>query len=814
MRPLRLLLDGFGSYREATDVDFTDVEFFALIGPTGSGKSTVIDALCFSLYGTVPRWGKENVIAHALAPSANLCRVALVFEVGSARYVAARLLTRDGKGRVSTKEARLDRLDPAVPADGDLTDVLEATVEHVAEGPDQVTAEVENLLGLSYTHFTQCVLLPQGRFAEFLQAKPGERQDLLVELLAFGVYDQVGQLARTRAHLAENNRALLAGQRADLTDATQDAEDAAQARVAELAQLTEAVTAQMTGLDAARTRAQEAVTAAQSNRTAVEQLGNVSVPKDATDLAASITTADGTLAAARAKRDELDAAEEKAHANRAKLGDENQYRQWQEAYVGRTAAKQTLTEQRPALETLRAASADAQTNADTAEAALAAAEQAEAAARTAHAAAAVAETLHVGDACPVCQQTVKKLPHLEAPADLKTAATAVAAAKAEHKKALTAVQTAEKTVAATESAVEMTERVLAGHESALAGAPKEDKVTAALAAIAAADEAVSAAGEEARRARAAVSAAETARNKLDEAEQQARALLNNTRDTLSSLTPPPLAGTDLAADWGALLQWANAERDRRAGEQPTLDEAATAARDAVTGIENVVIALLTEHGIDHGGDVATAPVALATMRAHAEDKLAAVKSGRARAAKLDEQINACTEEASVASMLANLLRANQFERWLCGEALDSLVMEASATLMELSGGQYQLDRSDKNEFEVIDYNDAGTNRPVHTLSGGETFQASLALALALSRQVVSLSAGMRDLDSMFLDEGFGTLDENTLDSVASTLERLASDKDRMVGVITHVPALAERVPVQFMVSRDAMSSRIRKVHVE
>ncbi len=62
MRPLRLLLDGFGTYRNETEIDFTDVEFFALVGPTGSGKSTVIDALCFALYGTVPRWDNEKEV--------------------------------------------------------------------------------------------------------------------------------------------------------------------------------------------------------------------------------------------------------------------------------------------------------------------------------------------------------------------------------------------------------------------------------------------------------------------------------------------------------------------------------------------------------------------------------------------------------------------------------------------------------------------------------------------------------------------------------------------------------------------------------
>jgi DNA repair protein SbcC/Rad50 len=69
MRPLRLMLEGFASYREPTDIDFNDVNFFALVGPTGSGKSTVIDGLCFALYGTVPRWGKENVVKYALAAS-------------------------------------------------------------------------------------------------------------------------------------------------------------------------------------------------------------------------------------------------------------------------------------------------------------------------------------------------------------------------------------------------------------------------------------------------------------------------------------------------------------------------------------------------------------------------------------------------------------------------------------------------------------------------------------------------------------------------------------------------------------------------
>src|SRR5258708_6988812 len=184
VRPLRLLLDGFGSYREPADIDLHDVDFFALVGPTGSGKSTVIDGLCFALYGTVPRWGKENAIAQALAPAANSCRVCLVFEAAGKRYAAVRELTRDKKNVVKTRNARLDLLDPAVQADAPIADLISASIEQLAEGPDQVKAHVQEILGLSYEHFTQSVLLPQGKFSEFLHAKPSERQNLLVELLA------------------------------------------------------------------------------------------------------------------------------------------------------------------------------------------------------------------------------------------------------------------------------------------------------------------------------------------------------------------------------------------------------------------------------------------------------------------------------------------------------------------------------------------------------------------------------------------------------------------------------------------------------
>src|SRR5690606_34625763 len=120
-----------------------------------------------ALYGTVPRWGRENVIAHALAPSVAAGKVALLFESDGRRYGVVRALVRDSKGTVRTKEARIDELAAGVPLD----QAWEAVVKPLAEG-EQVTPEVQRVTGLEYRFFTQCVVLPQGRYAEFLQAAP------------------------------------------------------------------------------------------------------------------------------------------------------------------------------------------------------------------------------------------------------------------------------------------------------------------------------------------------------------------------------------------------------------------------------------------------------------------------------------------------------------------------------------------------------------------------------------------------------------------------------------------------------------------
>ncbi len=813
MRPLRLLLDGFGCYRQPTEADFSDVDFFALTGPTGSGKSTLIDGLCFALYGTVPRWGRENAIAQALAPAANACRVGLVFEAGGKRYAAVRALGRDRKGVVHTREARLDLLDPAIPAQAPLDDILAASIGHLAEGPDPVKAKVQDILGLSYEHFTQSVLLPQGRFSDFLQAEPRKRQDLLVELLAFGVYEKVGQRARERARLAADRVQVAQRERDELTAATAADEERAATRVRELERLGQIVDERLQALSQRAEQLRQATQQAQAARDESDLLAAIRIPAEVPGLAERITRAAARVTACKQRAEAAAEAHEGAERARDALPDKARVQTMAGAYERHRTLSDELQRRQGEL----TASLDAEkVLAGELDAAGQRAAQARAARETAqqtHASYTLAEGLRVGEPCPVCLQPVSRLPHHPTPPGLEEARAAAEAAEKKLTLAQKAQAKASRDVAAADATVNGTRLQLESVQTALAGAPGEAEVASTLDAISRADEALRDAREAVKAQGKDLRAAEKERAALAEEEAAAWADLRRARDSVVNLGAPAVAEADLAAAWQALGTWAAQQHAARRGQLESLAASAAVLREQFTADAAALALLLAEHGIGGITEPAKAPAAVAEHRTQALNDLQFIRGDRARAAKLDEQIRANREDEQVATELGRLLRATSFERWLCSEALDSLVAEASATLMELSAGQYQLDRDDRNDLVVVDFEDAGARRPVHTLSGGETFQASLALALALSRQVVQLSAGLRDLNSMFLDEGFGTLDPETLDTVATTLERLAADKDRMVGLVTHVAALAERVPVRFVVSRDGATSTLRKEQV-
>ena len=351
---------------------------------------------------------------------------------------------------------------------------------------------------------------------------------------------------------------------------------------------------------------------------------------------------------------------------------------------------------------------------------------------------------------------------------------------------------------------------------ALADAPPADQVDADLARLDDLEASARSADAALRDARAARAAADGAAEAVRREVTAGWESLRGARDPLVALGAPAAAGDDLAAAWSALTTWAARESADRAERLPGARAAAEAARSRRAAVHARLEAALAADGVavdGAGGTAVTAEAAVAAVAAalaHAKAVRERLVERRAEAAGKRTARAEADEAQQVARMLGGLLRSDRFPRWLVASALDTLVADASAGLAELSGGQFELTH-EEGEFLVVDHADADARRPVKTLSGGETFQASLALALALSAQISTLAAeGAARLDSIFLDEGFGTLDEANLDVVASTLENLAGRGDRMVGVITHVPGLAERVPVRFAVRRDQRSARIER----
>jgi exonuclease SbcC len=800
MRPVLLELTGFAAFREPTTVDFEGVDFFALVGPTGSGKSSVIDAMCFALYGSVPRYDDRRVVAPIITMGALEAKVSLTFDVAGERYVATRVVRRTKAG-ATTPEARLERV-----GDGEV----------LAGAAREMEPAVVALLGLPFEHFTKCVVLPQGEFARFLHDKPSDRQELLVELLNLGLYARMGQKARA---LAAQHDIEVAGDRrrlAELEDnATDERKKALEARLAACATVRAELRNTKPQLEQLTTTADLAEQEMRRAAELIVLLRAVKVPREVTKLAKEQTGAEDALteAAKRAAEAEAETAQRveatvaapdlailltvrQAHLDRALVAQELA------AALGALAEAEQVelvaTEQLEQVEAVN-------------EKALAARESL----RTEHRAHSVAQTLRAGEPCPVCRQVVTKVPALRAPAALDRANRDVERAAKELAQLATRREAASTKVATTRLKIEELRRRESELTKRVGERPDPTELDRLIDAVRSGQRAVEIARQAEATARQALEKARTARDTFADRTKKAGAQFRTQRDPLLQHgVDPPALSDELHDDWNALATWARAEVD--ASEAQAL--AAKHRRDSVRAERRALLTTLARScqtiGADIGTDVTIDSLLEVSVRAEsdAEHELDRVKAGLAEAKKLRKAVDEIAEEADIARTLAGLLAANRFERWMVAEALDLLVTDASSALQDLSAGQYSFvfDEASR-DFLVVDHRNADERRSVRTLSGGETFQASLALALALSDQLGELAAnGAARLESIFLDEGFGTLDPDTLDAVASTIENLAVG-DRMVGLITHVAELSDRVPVRYVVAKGARTATVDKV---
>ncbi|MFM7107627.1 MAG: AAA family ATPase [Planctomycetaceae bacterium] len=897
MRFHRLTIEGFGPFAGEETIDFDRLGaagLFLLAGPTGAGKTTILDAICYALYGQTTGEGQASgavdgrtgaELRSAGAAAGRATAVTLAFSVAGRTWRVRRnpeyeRPSRKGGGR-TTREAAGATLFRATAAAAD-------GWEPVADGVTDVTARIRELTGFTADQFRRVIVIPQNRFRDVLVSEPGAREELLKRIFGTDVYERFERAVAARRDAARSAKEGTDRERERLLEPHGWAAGLDDAAVAE------AVAARIVSAQEAAATARQASDAAAARHTAasrelgaarvVATLATARAVAEVRDVRARETVA--ALAAGRAELASALAAREPARLLRELGRRERQQaaaidaeRAAETAAAEAARARNARTAEHAAAATAHAATtsiatrlgaisarlesaAETATRRAEAEAALGAAGTREAgatrvaeaargdaadavAARSraeadlaaagerfaAAAAARLAAGLVTDEPCPVCGSVAHPRPAAFA-GDVPTDAD---------------LERLNATVTAARDREESARRVAAGAEADLAAA--RTHLAAARQALAAAPAAPDVTAIEAEK-----RGLEAGRDRLqDELDKALRALES---------------ATAAAADADRKLEAARATRTGCDGEVAAAHAAFTtalaatsfgsaaeilaAARDdsVVAGLERT-IAAADQEASEAAAALASATEALGgrtapdVARLEKEEHDLAAALARARAA--DEESRAGLrawellqgEHAALAGRRAAATAAFttaeglhlkvtgqahptdkvSLHRWVLGAVLEEVVAEATVMLRDMTRGRYELLRSESAADRKtragldIDVFDAwhGTRRPARTLSGGETFLASLALSLALAR-IAERRAGGRRLETVFIDEGFGSLDAETLEFAMRTLASLR-DQGRVVGVISHVDEMQRAIPVQLRVERTGDTSTTRIVGV-
>jgi exonuclease SbcC len=806
VRPVSLTLEGFTSFAKPAIVDFRELDLFAITGQTGAGKSSLLDGILFALFGRTPRGVAMNELRTQGAPA---MKVMLEFAVAEKSYLVSRVYR--GKSAVEFQFSRREGSE------------WKLITPQVKQGDE----EIERILGLDFDGFTRAVILPQGAFDEFLRGEPKQRTKILSDLLSLHIYQAMMQSANSRAsdcktqiellkkqldrdfagvteqqceecrrQIAEVQRTIETNQQAQealaplreqaatlrQTRQQRDRERLALESALRDRQVKEAAAAQVTRSieDAVRRKEEAERQLAQSgfDEQAYEQLVEV------TPVAKQVESCKADLAARRARLKDL--------GGPSKLGithEEARKKYGPHEMISKLAAD--LTAARVPFER----EAELESAAAQAELAL---EHLRVAGLRAH--------LKPGEPCPVCEQIVAKLPKLDAAGTLEQARRARDAAQRELQNFRTALARY---------------RELETKAAALHSGPLEE-LAAALKQL-----------------------EETSR-----IEDEIKALSERLRAQSVELQKFPDWSIFPVEELEANLARQRANRDRHQTLRRQSDEAAKAHVKALEQASSVQAdllylaktieqkqtqsAALTQQVSDaeqsiwpkleslppvaQGDELDRAERAAKAIHEEAnvlrqglgqlESRLESLVQKLARAAEIAVEITSLTAQAQQYHELGVLLNARNFIAYVQRQMLERLAALASEQLRTLSDGRYTLTLSaDSNDFFVEDHWNARQPRSAKTLSGGESFLASLSLALALSDSVAGFGQQSR-LDSLFLDEGFSTLDSDSLQTAIEAVQMLASTR-RMVGVISHLPQLAEQMPARIEVDKSSAGSTVR-----
>lgn len=852
MRPLKLTMSAFGPYAGQTTVDFDALGttgLYLITGDTGAGKTTIFDALAYALYGEASGETRESsMLRSKYAEPETPTFVELIFANGGERYTVRRNpeYTRPKTRGTGTTVQK---------ADAELTMPDGRVITKTRE----VTAAVTEVIGVDRAQFSRIAMIAQGEFRRLLLAQTDERKAIFRQIFRTGKYlalqnrlkDDAAALEKRCGELVAALRSTAETIGCDDPDALPDAED------------TDAL---LTALDAlidadADARAQTNTKHEQAKAQHARLLTDLGKAQAVEQARAELKTAEADLQQAQheqaAARTALDTAEakqpdmEQLLQDIARLQDAlSQYEQLDKQRAQAKAAREALEEKTAALEQARAQAQATEQKCKSAREQLA--EQpklAVAAEQTAQ------EQKAAEQRCKAlteldrqrkrCAELQKKL---EAAQEKYTQAAGAAQAASAYYSALDrAYLDAQAGILARTLTPGQPCPVCGATEHPCPAAAPEQTPDAAARKRAKAD------SERAQRSSEACSAEAAAlRGQLT--------AVREALETACAALTPPLDPETLAQTLPALQEKAaqdarcdelDAAAANRAAELPHADSGAAKAAltQAQTQHEALRQALDTaqkQHAAAQAkcaqlrGKIATlhtqtdaAPAAdIAALQAQC-DALSArtdvlqsqmnaldtrLQQNRTARAKLDTQrqeYDAAHERWQWVHALAATANGAipgqekiTLEAFLQAAYFDRILGRANTRLLIMSGGQYELRRCERAgdnrsqtglELEVVDHYN-GTARSVKTLSGGETFAASLSLALGLSDEVQS-SAGGVQLEAMFVDEGFGSLDSEALQQALTALVGV-SGGCRIVGIISHVAELKERIDRQIIVTKD------------
>ncbi|MDP9225617.1 MAG: SMC family ATPase [Actinomycetota bacterium] len=792
MRPLRLELTGFRSHRDTTVIDFSGRRLLAIVGPIGAGKSSIIDAICFALYGKTPKLQKEP--RRLICSHSESAHVRLRFSVDGAEYESERLVPSNGTG---------EHL---------LTDLASGAR---TTGLAPVNDAIEELLGLSFKAFCSSIVLAQGQFDEFLHATPDQRTKILKGVFRFDQITSLQHAARSRAGDIKVQFEGVSGELRGLGESLAERLQAARESASLLSEKVErmrAVLPQEQRIETelrdatevtARARQQEAaaerITAQLPSHNELQSLV-VQESRALEDLAA-LEQALGTTERART------AAEEAVVSLRGKLGDETTLR----AARGKAADLSALAEERSALEEehqqLRDAAAVAAEEVakkneteSAAENELSETRKRLAQGERADMSHALKMHLKAGEKCPVCQQRVEKPP----PIGRKPALDALLKREAAASAALAAARREAKDSAERERDSRAHLDVCTKELARLT--PRIGRLAADLEeGLGIVDDPLSEADrrlQQVDRASIALELATTDFEQLSIRRQEALASREGVARKqriaagrlISLATQAGVEAPDVDCSADQLVECAAETRRSLQTAIAASREALKAAEATVSSAGAALAELRAAFGLQPSSRIDSAVAAAQADLKNAANGIADLEKKVRRSDELNEEGQRLTARLRIFQQLVDDLRDTKFVDFLLEERRRLLSELGSECLYEMTE-RYRF--SDDAEFDIIDEMATGERRDSETLSGGETFLASLALSLALA-EAVTREGGR--LESFFLDEGFGSLDADSFEHALDGIERIVME-ERLIGLVSHVPALAARVEDKIVLDR-------------